>query len=68
MSMATRTDTQSPTLHVADSHDLIRVLGAPRGRDPEAPRAEAKENQTCCSKLVRSSQATPTPDREGGPA
>ena len=28
MSMATRTDTQSPTLHVADSHDLIRVHGA----------------------------------------
>src|SRR6476646_5216377 len=28
MSMATRTDTQSPTLHVADSHDLIRVQGA----------------------------------------
>jgi hypothetical protein len=23
MSMATRTDTQSPALHVADSHDLI---------------------------------------------
>jgi len=28
MSIATRTDTQSPTLHVADSHDLIRVHGA----------------------------------------
>ncbi|WP_248964794.1 ATP-binding cassette domain-containing protein [Sphaerisporangium perillae] len=28
MSMATRTDTQSPAPHVADSHDLIRVLGA----------------------------------------
>jgi excinuclease UvrABC ATPase subunit len=28
MSMATRTDTQSPELHVADSHDLIRVQGA----------------------------------------
>ena len=28
MSMATRTDTQSPALHGADSHDLIRVLGA----------------------------------------
>ncbi|HEV7726164.1 MAG TPA: excinuclease ABC subunit UvrA, partial [Modestobacter sp.] len=26
--MATRTDTQSPELHVADSHDLIRVHGA----------------------------------------
>ncbi|MEV6986058.1 excinuclease ABC subunit UvrA [Sphaerisporangium sp. NPDC051017] len=26
--MTTRTDTQSPTLHVADSHDLIRVHGA----------------------------------------
>jgi excinuclease UvrABC ATPase subunit len=26
--MATRTDTQSPALHVADSHDLIRVQGA----------------------------------------
>ncbi|MGV9771784.1 ATP-binding cassette domain-containing protein [Streptosporangium sp. NPDC003464] len=28
MSMATRTDTQSPALHVADCHDLIRVQGA----------------------------------------
>jgi ABC-type transport system involved in cytochrome bd biosynthesis fused ATPase/permease subunit len=26
--MATRTDTQSPALQVADSHDLIRVQGA----------------------------------------
>src|SRR6184192_623347 len=28
MSMATRTDAQSPALHVADGHDLIRVHGA----------------------------------------
>ncbi|MCQ4082846.1 excinuclease ABC subunit UvrA [Streptomyces sp. RB6PN25] len=28
MSMTARTDTQSPALHVADSHDLIRVHGA----------------------------------------
>ena len=28
MSMATMMDTRSPTLHVADSHDLIRVHGA----------------------------------------
>jgi excinuclease ABC A subunit len=28
MSMATRTDTQSPALHVADGHGLIRVHGA----------------------------------------
>ena len=28
MTMATRTDRQSPALHVADSHDLIRVHGA----------------------------------------
>src|SRR4029450_11357835 len=28
VSMATRTDTQSPALRVADSHDLIRVQGA----------------------------------------
>jgi excinuclease UvrABC ATPase subunit len=28
MSMATRTDTPSPMLHVADRHDLIRVHGA----------------------------------------
>ncbi|MFF8946651.1 ATP-binding cassette domain-containing protein [Streptomyces sp. NPDC014864] len=28
MSMATRTDPRSPASHVADSHDLIRVLGA----------------------------------------
>ena len=28
MSTATRTDTQSPAPHAADSHDLIRVRGA----------------------------------------
>jgi excinuclease UvrABC ATPase subunit len=28
MSMATRTDTESPALHAGDSHDLIRVHGA----------------------------------------
>jgi len=28
MSMATKTDAQSPTMHVADTHDLIRVQGA----------------------------------------
>src|SRR6195256_1466519 len=28
MSIATRRDTQSPALHVADRHDLIRVQGA----------------------------------------
>ncbi|MBX5468562.1 MAG: excinuclease ABC subunit UvrA [Thermoleophilaceae bacterium] len=28
MSMATRTDTQAPAVHAADSHDLIRVYGA----------------------------------------
>src|ERR671919_229778 len=28
MNMATTTDTQSPALHTADSHDLIRVQGA----------------------------------------
>jgi len=28
MTMATRTDTRSPALHVGDSHDLIRVHGA----------------------------------------
>jgi hypothetical protein len=39
MSMATRTDTQSPALHVADSHDygLIRVHGA-RENNPFAGR------------------------------
>ncbi len=34
MSKATRTDTQSPALHVADRHDLIRVHGARDGGDP----------------------------------
>jgi energy-coupling factor transporter ATP-binding protein EcfA2 len=29
MTLATRTKKQSPALHVADSHDLIRVHGAP---------------------------------------
>ncbi len=43
MNMATRTDTRSPPLHVADTHDLFRVHGAPENnrqgrqhRDPEA--------------------------------
>jgi excinuclease UvrABC ATPase subunit len=34
---------------------------------PEAPRAEAKENQTYCSKLIRSSQATPTETAKAAP-
>ena len=33
MSMATRTETHSPALRVADSHDLVRVQGA-RENDP----------------------------------
>jgi len=33
----------------------------------EAPRAEAKENQTYYSKLVRSSQATPTETAKAAP-
>ena len=28
MTTATRTDAQSPTAHLADTHDLIRVHGA----------------------------------------
>ena len=38
-----------------------------RDGDPEAPRAEAKENQTYCSKLVISSQATPTETAKAAP-
>jgi hypothetical protein len=41
--------------------------GAPRGPGSEAPRAEAKENQTYCSKLVRSSQARPTETAKAAP-
>ena len=45
MSMATRTDTQSPALHVADGHDLIRVRARvsaeiPRRRLPTLARPE----------------------------
>ena len=40
MSMATRTDRQSPALHVADSHELIRVHGA-------------RENNLNCRLLAR---------------
>jgi hypothetical protein len=42
-------------------------LGTPRGRDSAALRAEAKENQTYSSKLVRSSQATPTETAKAAP-
>jgi hypothetical protein len=38
MSMATRTDTHSPALRVADSHDLIRVHGA-RENNPKILRS-----------------------------
>jgi hypothetical protein len=31
MGTATRTGTQSPAVHVGDSHDLIRVQGARAG-------------------------------------
>ena len=40
---------------------------APRGGGPEAPRAEAKDNQTYCPKLVRSSQPTPTETAKTAP-
>ncbi len=33
--MATRADTRSPALHVADGHDLIRVHGARENKFPE---------------------------------
>ena len=53
MSMATRTDMQSPALHVGDSHDLIRVQGRareqPQGRqrrDPEAPPDDQRASET----------------------
>jgi Tetracyclin repressor-like, C-terminal domain len=45
MSMATRTGTQSPALHVADSHDLIRVQGA-RENNLKALSAELHEAAT----------------------
>jgi hypothetical protein len=48
MSMATRTDTQSPALHVADSHDLIRVQGA-RGAHRYSPKCPEGR---CSRKLV----------------
>ena len=41
MSMATRTDTQSPVPHVADRHDLIRVQGAGEHLKESASRSEA---------------------------
>jgi acyl transferase domain-containing protein len=44
------------------------AAGTPRGRGPKSPRAEAKENQTYCSKLIRSSQATPTETAKAAPA
>ena len=42
--------------------------GAPRGQAPKARLPKAEENQAYCSKPVRWSQATPTENREVGPA
>lgn len=46
---------------------LCRLGGHAAWADPEAPGAEAKEYQTYCSKLVRSSQATPTETAKAAP-
>jgi hypothetical protein len=55
----------------ADARRLLVGLtpgpGAPRGQGCAAPRAEAKENQTYCSKLVRSSLVMPTETATAAP-
>ena len=62
MGMATRTDTQSPALHVADGHDLIRVHGArennpiilrsARGAHRYSPKCpEVGFSEVCCVEL-----------------
>ena len=39
--MATRTDTQSPALHVADSHDLMPHIGSPNAFSFNVPSVRA---------------------------
>jgi hypothetical protein len=46
MSMATRKNTQLPTLHDADSHDLIRVLGARENNLKDVTRPSGQPSST----------------------
>jgi hypothetical protein len=44
--MATRTDTRPPALPVADSHDLIRVLGARENNLKDVTRPSGQPSST----------------------
>ena len=56
MRMATRTDTQSPALHVADSYDLICVQGAREQPDniTQCARCPSLFTQVPRSEILRS--------------
>jgi hypothetical protein len=62
MSMATATDTQSPALRLADSHDLIRVHGARENNlkdvSVEIPKRRLTPTPTrCCASSSPTRQA-----------
>src|SRR6266702_6877147 len=58
MSMATRTDTQSPALHVADSHDLIRVHGARENNLKDVSVEIPKRGLTVCTGVSGSGKSS----------
>jgi excinuclease UvrABC ATPase subunit len=58
MSMATRTDTQSPALHVADSHDLIRVHGARENNLKDVSLEIPKRRLTVCTGVSGSGKSS----------
>ena len=64
MSMATRTDTQSPALHVGDSHDLIRVHGA-RVNNLKDVSVEIPKRRLTVSTSRPTSAADPSADTAG---
>src|SRR5215217_5492833 len=58
MSTATRTDTQSPALHAADSHDLIRVHGARENNLKDVSLEIPKRRLTVCTGVSGSGKSS----------
>jgi hypothetical protein len=56
---------KEPAHDVGGGRLVATPTDSPTGRT--APRAEAKEDQTYCARLVRSSQATPTETAKAAP-
>ena len=61
--------TRAVRLGLGHTRDVSMIEGEVEVLEIDAAsRVEAKENQTCCSKLLRSSQATPTETAKAAPA